>query len=217
MKTIFIDFGNVIGFFDHSRAVRRLTAHSPLDAAALDRAVYGGQAMDHYESGLITSAEFYRISRDVGHLNCSEAEFYDCFADIFARNDEVCDLVPMLGERYRLVLASNTSDAHYRRYCKDYADVLHHFSGRVASHEALARKPDARFYRRCGELAEALPHECAFIDDLTKNIDAAEAFGFRGLLYRPGDGLKEKLAALGILPAAASDNLAVGTFHREIG
>ena len=217
MKTIFIDFGNVIGFFDHSRAIRRLVGFTDMDAATLDRAVYGGQAMDDYESGLIGSDEFYHVSRTVGRLNCSRDEFYDCFADIFTRNDEVCEVIPSLATRFRLVLASNTSDAHYRKYCGDYADVLTHFSGRVASHEALARKPDARFYRRCGELAEALPHECVFIDDLTKNIVAAEAFGFRGLLYRPGDGLREKLAALGILPIPGSDKLRVTTFPRENG
>lgn len=207
MKTIFIDFGNVIGFFDHSRAVRRLVAYSPLSAAALDDAVYGGDAMNHYETGLITSEEFFHISRAAGQLDCSQAEFFDCFADIFARNDEICESIPMLAAKYRLVLASNTSDAHYRKYCDDYADVLSHFSAKVASHEANARKPDERFYRRCGELAEALPHECVFIDDLTKNIAAAEAFGFRGLLYRPGDGYRQKLASLGILSAWHSDNL----------
>ena len=87
MRTIFIDFGNVLGFFDHRRAVAQLVNHSPLDADALDHAVYGGQAMDDYESGRLTTAEFFEISRVAGQLSCTEDEFVRAFADIFTRND----------------------------------------------------------------------------------------------------------------------------------
>ena len=74
--------GNVLGFFDHRRAVAQLVAHSALDAEALDRAVYGGDAMDDYESGAITTAEFFAASRVAGRLTCSQAEFVRAFADM---------------------------------------------------------------------------------------------------------------------------------------
>jgi len=199
MRTLFIDFGNVLGFFDHSRAVAQLVNHSPLDADALDHAVYGGQAMDDYESGRLTTAEFFAISRDAGQLSCSQAEFVRAFADIFTRNGHVCGLIPTLAKRYRLVLASNTCDAHYLRYSEDYADVLAHFSAFCTSHEAKARKPLASYYTYCQAHAAAEPHECLFLDDLSRNIAAAEAHGWRGLLYHPRLDLPAELHAAGIV------------------
>ena len=199
MKTIFIDFGNVLGFFDHRRAVAQLVRHSPLDADALDRAVYGGDAMDDYESGTITTDEFFEVSRAAGRLDCTRDEFVRAFADIFTRNDHVCDLVPALAKDYRLVLASNTCDAHYLRYAEDFADVLAHFSALCTSHEAKARKPRAAYYEYCQEYAHARPGECLLLDDLPKNIAAAEAHGWTGLLYHPGLDLRAELIAAGIV------------------
>ena len=199
MRTIFIDFGNVLGFFDHSRAVAQLVGHSPLDADALDHAVYGGQAMDDYESGRLSTAEFFEISRVAGQLTCTQAEFVRAFSDIFTRNDHVCELIPTLARRYRLVLASNTCDAHYLRYSEDFADVLAHFSALCTSHEAKARKPLAAYYDYCQLQAQAAPTECLFLDDLSRNVSAAEAHGWRGLLYHPRLDLPAELRAAGIV------------------
>jgi FMN phosphatase YigB (HAD superfamily) len=199
MRTLFIDFGNVLGYFDHTRAVDQLARHTDLTAAALDQAVYAGRAMDDYESGRLTTAEFYDLARTSGGLRCTEAEFVAAFADIFTRNDEVCDLVPALARRYRLVLASNTCDAHYARYSADYADVLTHFSALCTSHEARSRKPLPGFYAYCQAFAAAEPAECAFLDYLPKNIAAANEFGWKGLLYTPGIDLAAALAEVGVV------------------
>ena len=199
MRTIFIDFGNVLGFFDHSRAVAQLVAHTDLDAGALDQAIYGGQAMDDYESGLLSTEQFFQHARENGQLRCTQAEFVRMFADIFTRNDTVCDLVPGLAAKYRLVLASNTCDAHYLRYAEDFADVLKHFSALCTSHEAKARKPRAAYYEYCQRFADAPPAECLFLDDLPRNIAAAEAHGWKGVLYHPGVDLRAELAAAGVL------------------
>jgi len=198
MHTIFLDFGNVIGFFDHSRAIAQLLPYTHLNAAELDQAIYGSQAMTHYETGLISSDEFFAISVKAGHLSCNRDRFFEAYADIFTRNDEVCHLIPRLAEQYHLVLASNTSEGHYLRYCEDYADVLGYLREKVASHLVHARKPSPSFYAACQACTPAAPRECLFVDDLPKNIRGAEAHGFRGLLYVPGHGWAEQLQALGL-------------------
>jgi glucose-1-phosphatase len=199
MKTVFIDFGNVIGFFDHTRAVRQLEQYSHLEAQALDLAIYGEDDFDEYESGTITCEQFFAGAKSRAGLNCTQAEFYRCFADIFTRNDEVCDVIPTLAARYRLVLASNTCLAHYERYSADYADVLSHFAARCTSFEAGHRKPKRDYYTYCQTFAEAQPHECFFLDDLERNIDAAKAHGWHGLVYKPNMGLRDRLQKLGLL------------------
>jgi glucose-1-phosphatase len=198
MKTIFLDFGNVIGFFDHSRAIRQLIAHTRVPAAELDKHLYSGQLCDDYESGRISTAEYVRQAKAAGELDCTDDQFLAAYADIFWPNSPVCELIPRLAKSYRLVLASNTNDAHYLRFSQMFANELRHFGYLVTSHTVGARKPRTEFYQRAHEFAQASPSECVFVDDLPKNIAAAKEFGWNGILYRSGDDLAGKLAEVGI-------------------
>jgi glucose-1-phosphatase len=197
IKTIFFDFGNVLAFFDHRRAVKRLLSFTDLDAVQFIQ-LYDRPLVTDYEIGKVTTDEFVREVMLHGRLTCTADEFLSCFCDIFWRNDEVCDLIPRLTPRYRLVLASNTVDVHFRRYVADYADVFAHFSHLVASHHAGARKPDRAFFTYAQRFAHADPGECLFIDDLEANVATAEGFGWKGLVYHPDGTLAEKLRDAGV-------------------
>jgi putative hydrolase of the HAD superfamily len=198
IRTLFFDFGNVLGFFDHMRAIEKLTQYTDLNAIELSLQLYGGPVVDDYEIGKISTEEYVREAKLNGRLTCTQEEFLACFCDIFWRNSEVCDLIPRLKPRYRLVLASNTVDAHFRRYCADYADVFSHFNHLVASHHAGARKPHIEFYAYAQQFALAERDECLFVDDLPVNIETAERFGWKGIVYRPEGTLADKLRAAGV-------------------
>jgi len=198
IKTIFFDFGNVLAFFDHQRTIRELVKFTHLPAAELTRCLYDTPLAEDYETGRISTEEYVRGALDTGQLACTPEEFLRHFCDIFWRNPEVCDLIPQLVPRYRVVLASNTVDAHFNRYCADYADVLDQFHHLVASHHAGARKPDRRFFEYAHGHAEAEPGECLFIDDLAANIATAEGFGWKGLIYRSDGTLVRKLRDAGV-------------------
>lgn len=198
IRTIFFDFGNVIGFFDHQRAIEQLVKYTDLNAIELSIRLYGGPAVDDYEIGRISTAEYVREALLNGRLSCSHDEFLACFCDIFWRNPEVCDIIPRLKPRYRLVLASNTVDAHFRRYVADYADVLGSFDELVASHLARARKPHREFFEYAHQHAQAAPNECLFVDDLTVNIESAVQFGWKGIEYRPDGTLADRLREHGV-------------------
>ncbi|MEO2087982.1 MAG: HAD-IA family hydrolase, partial [Gemmataceae bacterium] len=118
--------------------------------------------------------------------------------DIFTPNPEVCDLIPKLKKHHRLVLASNTNDAHYRKYCDQFADVLTHFDERCPSHLVGHRKPHREYFEHCQQHADAAPHECLFIDDYPSNIEAAKAFGWNCVSYRPDESLADRLRDMGV-------------------
>lgn len=198
MKTIFFDFGNVLAFFDHMRATTQLARYTDISPTELMLTLYGGAIEDSYEVGKLTTDEYLRRVKLNGRLNCTNAEFLTAFVDIFWRNDDVCDVIPRLKPRYRLVLASNTNDAHFTHYRKQFADVLTHFDFLGASHQAGFRKPDAGFFAYCQRFAEAAPQECLFVDDLPVNIEAAERHGWRGVCYRPGNRLVDLLRTAGV-------------------
>ncbi len=198
MPTIFLDFGNVVGFFDHQRAVAKMVGFTPLSATELTLSVYGSVVESDYETGRTNTAEFVRLAKANGQLTCTDAEFLEAFNDIFTPNPEVCDLIPKLAESHRLVLASNTNPAHFGRFSVQFADVLRHFAKLGVSHEAGARKPHAAFFAYCQQFADAPPGECVFVDDLPANVEAATAFGWKGIVYRPGEHLAAKLRAAGV-------------------
>ncbi|OWK36138.1 HAD-IA family hydrolase [Fimbriiglobus ruber] len=199
MKTILFDFGNVIAFFDHQRAIARLARYTDMPPFELTLALYGGTIENDYEMGRLPTAEYFRLAKLNGRLTCSEAEFVDAFVDIFWRNDEVCDLIPKLKPRYRLVLASNTNDAHFRKYCDQFADVIRHFDHLCPSHVIGERKPHPEYFAGCQRFVDARPEECLFVDDLAVNIEAATKHGWAGVCYRADGTLAEKLRAAGVL------------------
>lgn len=117
IKTILFDFGNVVAFFDHERAIRRLLAHTDATPERLWQLVYQDDLAYRYERGEATTDELFAVAREMGGVHCDVAEFVDAFCDIFWSNPPMADLVPRLKEAgYRLVLASNTNAAHYKHY-----------------------------------------------------------------------------------------------------
>lgn len=198
MKTILFDFGNVIGFFDHQRAVARLAAHTDMAPHELTLVMYGSPLEEDYEVGKLTTAEYIRLAKRDGRLTCGDDEFIAAFADIFWPNPEVCELIPKLKPKYRLVLASNTTDAHYRKYSAEFADVLKHFDAFCPSHHMKAHKPHAAYYAAVQAHVAAEPGECLFVDDLPSNIEAAERHGWKGVVYRTGGSLPGELRRHGV-------------------
>jgi putative hydrolase of the HAD superfamily len=198
IRTILFDFGNVIGFFDHGHAVRKLSAYTDMPPVELALELYGGPLEDDYDRGVISTAEYVRAARLNGRLSCTDEEFLDAFCDIFWPNHEVCRLVPRLKPRYRLVLASNTNEAHSARFRRTFADTLKYFDALGMSFRAGSRKPHREFYEHCQTLAGCAPDECLYVDDLPANVEAARKFGWQAIVYRDYPDLLARLLQHGV-------------------
>jgi FMN phosphatase YigB (HAD superfamily) len=188
----------VVAFFDHGITVAKLLPYSDLPAPELLVAIYGGRAEGDYERGLLTTHEFFDAVRSPAKLTCTFEHFEAALGDIFTPNAAVCDVIPFLKPRYRLMLASNTNAAHYADYSVKFADVLGHFDTLCPSHTVGHRKPTAEYFAALQPLAGAEPAECLFVDDLPENIEAAERHGWRGLLYSPSIDFADSLRGMGI-------------------
>jgi len=199
MKTIVFDFGNVLGLFDYTRTLNRLTSHTDLSPAEMYTAIYDSKLWEEYETGRLTTIEFLSRIRTLFRLRCGDDVIAEAWSDIFEPNIEVCALAASLKPRYRLLLGSNTNDLHATWFRKQFADTLRHFDHLVLSHEIGVRKPDAGFFEHCGRVAGAEPGQCVFIDDLPANIAGAQACGWHGILYRSFDDLRQQMRALGVL------------------
>jgi putative hydrolase of the HAD superfamily len=199
IRAIVFDFGNVLGFFSHRRAAEQLAAYSRTatadDILAL---LLDGQLEDDYESGRLSSAELLDRLRLRFGLSGSDAELGRALADMFTPNPEVCELVPRLRRRYRLLLLSNTNELHYRHFRAQFADTLSHFHALVVSHEVGLRKPSPLIFQHAQGVAGCPAEHCLFIDDLPANVAAARACGWQAILYTRGEDLKELLLRAGV-------------------
>jgi len=199
IKTIVFDFGNVIAFFDHERAVRQLLRHTDRTREQLFELMYHDDMAYRYERGEATTEELFAVGRDAGGLRCTQDEFVAAFCDIFWPNPPMADLVPRLKEQgYRLVLASNTNPAHYARFREQFREVLAHFDAIVVSHEAGARKPHPRFFEHAHRQSVCNKAECVFVDDLADNVEAARGFGWNAVQYTRFDDLIPDLRTMGV-------------------
>ena len=75
------------------------------------------------------------------------------------------------------------------------------FDAIVSSAEEGVAKPDAEIYRRAAERLGLPPESCVFVDDHEANVQAAQALGMRGIVYRVdrGQDLAALLADLGVV------------------
>jgi FMN phosphatase YigB (HAD superfamily) len=199
MHNLVFDFGNVIGYFDHERTLRRLARHTDLSIGEMRALVYDTPLEDAYEAGRISTEAFVAEAHRRWRLRCGPDELAAAWADIFEPNPDVCGLIPKLKGRYRIFLGSNTNDLHARQFRRQFADTLAHFDGLFLSHEIGVRKPDCGFFAHCQRQVAAPPERCLFIDDLPANVAGAKTCGWHGIVFRGCQELEAQLRNLGIL------------------
>ena len=93
---------------------------------------------------------------------------------------------------YRILLLSNFGKDAWQTVVSRFPqfDI---FEGGIISWKVGLIKPDPAIYQRLMDDWGVIPEESLFIDDLSKNVAAAEELGFSGLHLTPGMDLFEAL------------------------
>jgi putative hydrolase of the HAD superfamily len=199
---LIFDFGNVVAHFDYRKACATLGRPRGLSGEAIfERAVRMAFSplVKDYERGRI-SAEAFSLGFASGiGLEIAPDEFALAWADIFTLNEPIAEVIAALkGQRYTLVLGSNTNDLHAAQFRRQFAATLAHFDRLILSYEIGHIKPSAEFYLACADAAGAAPAECLFIDDLPENVEGARAVGMPGIVFRDVPSLLDALRARGV-------------------
>jgi putative hydrolase of the HAD superfamily len=198
VKTIVLDFGNVVAFFDHRLTTNRLAPYAGISADALHEYLFHSSLADDYETGRINTAEFLSRVRETCRLTCTAPYFFKSWADIFWPNRDLITLLPELNRSHRLLLASNTNELHTEQFCQQFGSALRHFDEMIFSHRVGAKKPDRAFYEHCERFARCAPEECLFVDDLPANVAGARACGWNAFVYSGVEALQREFEAHGI-------------------
>ncbi len=198
IRAIVFDYGNVIDTVDMSRFVRAVTRNTQLSSAAVQTLLgHSSPLARQYESGSLSSDEFYDRLVCTHGLSVDKEDFFRAFNDVFSPIAPTHELIRKLKPRYRLGLLSNTNASHFERSVKT-SPVFPLFDAVTVSFEAGVMKPAEGMFRSILSKLDVQPEESAYIDDLAENVDAARDIGMNGVLYRTPADLLASLQELQI-------------------
>ena len=197
-KTIVFDLGKVLLDFDYSIAARRIAAKASYQGDIYQFFTAHSELLLRYETGLVTSAEFFQaICRATGFAGSYE-EFGSYFGDIFS------EIPPMVAFQVRLRKAgfptyifSNTNEMaieHIRRAFPFFAN----FDGYIYSYEVRSMKPAPEIYEAMEKLSDSSGDEILYIDDRPENVEGGRRQGWRVILHESPEKTIARAASLGL-------------------
>lgn len=199
IQTILFDLGNVIVPFEIERTYKAIQADCGLPLEEVADRIRSSGLYAVYESGQITTLDFFERFRDLLGMRCTLEEFSDIWSALFLPHTTVSEeLIVTLKQRYRLVLLSNTNELHFN-WIRSRYPILRHFDALTLSWEVQAMKPDARIFAAAVANGQCRPEECFFTDDIPAYIEAARAYGIDAEAFTGEADLRGHLERRGLI------------------
>ena len=196
---IVFDLGNVLFEWNPQRLVKDLYADEGAQQEALHKVIFhhDWQTLD---KGAMTLEE--AISRADQRCTLGVRRIARLFDEIpkhLLPIKEMIDVPKELSQKgYRLYVLSNMQ-RHFYEYLAATYDIWHYFAGIVISSHVHMNKPEPEIYEHLIETYCLTPVNTVFLDDIQINIEIAERFGMRTILFNnPSKGKKELYQMLGI-------------------
>ncbi|HWV98854.1 MAG TPA: HAD family phosphatase [Candidatus Acidoferrum sp.] len=202
VKAVVFDLGKVLVDFDYRIAARGIAARSKMTAEALGRFMMQSPLLFDYETGLLTSQEFYeKISAATGFDGGLE-EFAALFADIFVPIEPMVGLHAALRQQgFPTYIFSNTNDLAVRHIRRDFP-FFANFDGYILSYEHRAMKPDAKLYEVVEKQTGRSGADLLYLDDRPENIAAGAARSWQVILHETPQKTAAAVTTLGLLNSA---------------
>jgi putative hydrolase of the HAD superfamily len=198
IQVIIFDLGKVLVDFDLEPMVREMAVDCIKPAAEFEKALRSSDLAFRYETGIITTLEFYEHLREAGGLRMDIDRFRRVWSNVFTPEPLVPEaLLKALRTKYRLILLSNTNEAHATFIAENFS-VLDHFDHKIFSFEVGLMKPDRRIYEHAIALAGCSPEQIFFTDDRPENVEAARELGIRTYRFGSMEGLVAALEDAGV-------------------
>ena len=193
VKNVVFDFGGVLISFDPLRYLQTLLQDE-------------SKAQEFYHS-FIQSHEWVEMDR--GTLSIEEAKqcfkmkvpkltneidlFFNKWFDMFLPVEPVVGILESLHKQNIPVFAISNFIREMHDDLFPRFTFMKLFKGIVLSYRINHVKPEPEIYRHLVDTYNLCPEECVFIDDLEKNVQGAQAAGFKGIHFQSAAQLKNKL------------------------
>ena len=198
VEVILFDLGKVIIDFDGNEMVRQLSACCSKSVDEFERVLCDSKLAHRYETGAITTEQFYHHLIEFGGLQMTMPAFLKAWSSVFKAELMISeDLLKTLRRRYPLILVSNTNEAHVEFIAKNYP-VFDYFEHKVFSFEVHVMKPDRGIYECAIALSRTRPEALFFVDDREENVQGARELGIPAHQFKTEAGLIAALRDSGI-------------------
>lgn len=198
IKNIIFDLGKVLLNLDFDASIKAFQELGLGKDVLNSQQAYADPVFYELETGKVTPEEFRnRIRQILNNSDLSDQEIDTAWSamilDVPAHRVEV---LKELGKKYKLYIFSNTNQIHieglWKSFKKHYGfEFSTLFEKDYYSHEIYERKPDIESYKKVISLAGVKPEETLFIDDLEKNIVAAQKTGLKTFWLKDGTEMAE--------------------------
>jgi putative hydrolase of the HAD superfamily len=200
IQAVVFDLGKVLVDFDYTIAARKIAARSTMSAEQMMGYFSREPLLFRYETGLLTTQQFYDEFRAVSGFTGTLDDFGGLFGDIFTAIQPMVAWHAALREQgLATFIFSNTNELavrHIRRNFPFFAD----FDGYVLSYEQKAMKPDAKIYEAVERMSGRSGGQILYVDDRPENIEAGASRGWRVVLQESPEKTVREVGKLGLLP-----------------
>lgn len=199
-KVLYFDIGMVLVEFSHEVMCRQMAEVAGITPDAVREALFGDAenvaTIAHYESGQITTDQFFDHFCQVTRTAPDRKRLADAVCDIFRPIEPMFELARRLADAgNRLALLSNTNPLQWD-YLRDgrypvmaVGDPVSAFDWAIVSYEVGAMKPGQEIYEIAARRAGATPQEVFFTDDRLENVAGAQAAGLDAVQFVDRDSL----------------------------
>lgn len=191
----FFDLGNVLLYFDHDIAFRRMAKIAGCSHKRMREIVMDGGLQIAYETGHMSSSDFIQSIAVKLERTLPESDMLEAAADMFVANPHILPVMTQVRELGLTVgLLSNTCEAHWNWIVANgYPQASGWFRDIVLSYEAKSMKPDHEIYRVAESLAGVDPGQIYFTDDREENVQAAIDRGWQAEIFVNADRLMKRV------------------------
>jgi FMN phosphatase YigB (HAD superfamily) len=199
IKAVVFDLGKVLVDFDYGIAVRRLAARARMTVQEFAQFVSHAPLLLNYESGRLSSHEFYTEVCNATGFCGSIDEFAVSFGDIFTAIEPMIELQQALRQRgLPTYIFSNTNELAIRHIRKTFP-FFDGFNGYILSYEQGSMKPEARLYEVLERESGFTGRQILYLDDRAENVEAGAARGWQVILHQDPVRSAARVRELGLL------------------
>lgn len=182
-EAVVFDLGKVLLDFDYGRFAENVISKCGVPVEELLNAVNQSELLIRYESGLLTSQEFFAEVQKASKYTGEYHEFEVVFGDIFSPIPEMIALQQWLRERWvQTYIFSNTSEIVIKHIRKTYP-FFNHFDDYILSYEHRSVKPQPRIYEVVEEKTARKGEQLLYIDDRLENIERGRERGWQTIYH----------------------------------
>ncbi len=200
-KAVVFDLGKVLLDFDYRIAARAIEPLCKVKVDQIMRHFGSFPILLRYETGLMSTAEFYDESCRITGYSGKAEDFAAAFGNIFT------PIEPMIGLQAQLreagcptYIFSNTNEMAVAHIRKAYP-FFGNFDGYVLSFEHGGLKPDPEVYEVVERVTRLTDSSILYIDDRPENIQTAVGRGWRTILQETPEKTITAVRQAGLLAA----------------